>query len=99
MMTVTRPSSADSQFYDTLKIYYQGLLSPRVLSPSEHTLMVMVTSVRARSAAEPPWQPAYHSGTGFGGGGAVATHLDGVSGASDGSDEKRVGCQMATTSV
>ena len=54
MMTVTRPSSAGSHFYDTLKIYYKGLLLPRSLSPSEHTLMVMVTSVRARSASEPP---------------------------------------------
>ena len=62
--------------------------------------MVMVTSVRARSAADPPWQPAYHSGAcAFGGGGAVATPFDGVSGASDGSDEKRFGSQMATTPV
>jgi len=52
--------------------------------------MVMVTSVRARSASEPLRLATHHSGTAFGGGGTVAPRFDGVSGASDGSDEKRV---------
>ena len=99
MMTVTRPSSAGSHFYDTLKIYYKGLLSPRSLSPSEHTLMVMVTSVRARSAAEPLRLATHHSGTAFGGGGTVAPRFDGVSGASDGSDAKRANPSRGIISV
>ena len=98
-MTVTRPSSADPRLYDTVKIYYQGLLLPRSWSPSEHTWMVMVTSVRARSAAGPLGLATHHSGTAFGGGGTVATHSDGRARASDGSDEERVGIQMCTTSV
>ena len=61
--------------------------------------MVMVTSVRARSAAEPLWQPAYHSGTALGRGGAVATRFDGVSGASDGSDAKRANPSRGIISV
>ena len=61
--------------------------------------MVMVTSVRARSAAEPLWLATHHSGTGFGGGGTVATRFVGRARASDGSDEKTPGIHTCTTSV
>ena len=92
-------SCADSRFYGTLKIYNQGLLLRRSATHPEHILVMMLTSVRARSAAAALQLPTHHSGAAFGGGGTAGPRFDGVSRASDCADEKRPGIQVYTTSV